>query len=293
MESKFSGMTVLLENTRAKLVFPAKRSQDGVQFHKQTAPNQHIHYDVEVHFVQEGTYRLVSPRQEFLLEKDTVCLIPKGYSHQILRTSEHGELFNVLVSPHTRGSGQKAKAVTQLWNNVREVQIFTGQARICQHIRDFFQACQKTGEVNEHIKQSLMTLVFCLVTEQLSIRFPNRSRLSKACKLPYDGAWFDADLENYIMCNYKQKLSREDVAKHLGISVAQLSRVIQRNYGTNYSQLMTRLRMADAEKLLKTDIPITQIAKSLGYTTYNGFAAAFKKHFGTTPEAMRKEGNTQ
>ena len=83
--------------------------------------------------------------------------------------------------------------------------------------------------------------------------------------------------------------TREDVAKHLGISVAQLSRIIQRNYGTNYSQLMTRLRMTDAEKLLKTDISITDIGKSLGYTTYNGFAAAFKKHFGVCPEEMRSK----
>ena len=113
--------------------------------------------------------------------------------------------------------------------------------------------------------------------------------MANVFQLPYDGAWFDADLENFIMCNYKHKLSREDVAKYLNISVAQLSRIIQRNYGTNYSQLMTRLRMADAQKLLKTDVLITDIAKSLGYTTYNGFAIAFKKHFGTTPEQMRKE----
>ena len=105
--------------------------------------------------------------------------------------------------------------------------------------------------------------------------------------MPYDGAFFDADLENFLMCNYKSKLSREAVAKHLGISSAQLSRIIQRNYGTNYIQLMTRLRMADAKKLLQTDRTITDIGKSLGYSTYNGFAAAFKKHFGITPEEMR------
>jgi two-component system response regulator YesN len=91
------------------------------------------------------------------------------------------------------------------------------------------------------------------------------------------------------MCNYKRKLSREDVAGFLGISAAQLSRIILRNYGTNYSQLITRLRMADAEKMLKTDVPITEIAKSLGYTTYNGFAAAFKKYFGVCPEEMRSK----
>lgn len=291
MESKFSGMTVLLENTRAKLVFPAKVEMGELKFRKNFSPSQHIHYDIEVHFILAGRYRLISQQQDILLEEDSVCLIPKGYSHQILQEEPGSDIFNVLASLHPRGSGVKSKAVTQLWNSFREVQVFEGSHRICQHVRDFGAACKKTGEINEHIKQSLMTLVFCLVTEQLAERFPNRSKVAEACKLPYDGAFFDADLENFLMCNYKSKLSREAVAKHLGISAAQLSRIIQRNYGTNYIQLMTRLRMADAKKLLQTDRTITDIGKSLGYSTYNGFAAAFKKHFGITPEEMR--GNTK
>lgn len=287
MESKFSGMTVLLENTRAKLVFPAKVEMGELKFRKNFSPSQHIHYDIEVHFILAGRYRLISQQQDILLEKDSVCLIPKGYSHQILQEEPGSDIFNVLASLHPRGSGVKSKAVTQLWNGFREVQVFEDGHRICQHVRDFGTACKKTGEINEHIKQSLMTLVFCLVTEKLAERFPNRSKVAEACKLPYDGAFFDADLENFLMCNYKSKLSREAVAKHLGISSAQLSRIIQRNYGTNYIQLMTRLRMADAKKLLQTDRTITDIGKSLGYSTYNGFAAAFKKHFGITPEEMR------
>lgn len=287
MESKFSGMTVLLENTRAKLVFPAKVEMGELTFRKNISPSQHIHYDIEVHFILAGRYRLVSQQQDILLEKDSVCLIPKGYSHQILQEEPGSDIFNVLASLHPRGSGVKSKAVTQLWNGVREVQVFDDSHRICQHVRDFGAACKKTGEINEHIKQSLMTLVFCLVTEKLAQRFPNRSKVAEACKLPYDGAYFDADLENFLMCNYKRKLSREAVAKHIGISAAQLSRVILRNYGTNYSQLMTKLRMADAQKLLQTDMSITDIAKNLGYTTYNGFAAAFKKYYGVSPEGMR------
>lgn len=287
METKFSGMTVLLSNTRAKLVFPAKLEMGEMKFHKETSPNQHIHYDIEVHFILAGRYRLISQQQDILLEADSVCLIPKGFSHQILPEVAKSDIFNVLVSLHPRGNGAKFKAVTQLWNGVREVQVFGDGHRICQHVRDFCAACQNSGEVNEHIKQSLMTLVFCLVTEQLSQRFPNRSRVAKVCNIPYDGAYFDADLENFLMRNYKNKMSREEVAKHIGISAAQLSRIIKRNYGTNYSQLMTSLRMADAKKLLQTDRSITDIAKSLGYTTYNGFAAAFKKYYGVCPEEMR------
>lgn len=288
MESKFSGMTLLLDTTKVKMVFPAKLDNGAGRFQKQTAPSQHIHYDIEVHFILAGQYRLITQQQEYMLETNSVLVIPKGYSHQILSKDEASDIFNVLVSLHPRGTGGKAKAVTQLWNSLKDVQIFPDSHRICGHIRDFCAACQNSGDINEHIKQSLITLAFCLVTEQLSQRFPNRSKVAEACKLPYDGGYFDAELENFLMRNYKGKLSREAVAKHLGISAAQLSRIIKRNYGTNYSQLMTRLRMVDAKKLLQSERTITEIAKSLGYTTYNGFAAAFKKYYGCAPESMRK-----
>lgn len=289
MQTKFSGITVQLSNTRAKLVFPAKLEHGYVEFRKNMGPNQHIHYDIEVHFVLRGSYLLVTAEQEQLLTENTVCVIPKGCSHQLFPETADSDIFNVLVTLAPKGKGGRSKTVTQLWNGLKQVQLFEDSLRICDHVRDFCQACKGSGDVNLHIRESLMTLVFCLVTEKLSDRFPNKSRMATVCDLAYDGAWFDADLENFIMCNYKNKLSREAVAKHLGISAAQLSRIIQRNYGTNYSQLMTRLRMADAKKMLQTDMPIAEIAKSLGYTTYNGFAVAFKKHFGICPEEMRSK----
>ena len=289
MQTKFSGITVQLSNTRAKLVFPAKLEHGYVEFRKNMGPNQHIHYDIEVHFVLRGSYLLVTDRQEYRLGENTVCVIPKGCSHQLFPESADSDIFNILVTLAPKGKGSRSKTVTQLWNGLKQVQLFPENHRICDHVRDFCVACKGSGDVNQHIRESLMTLVFCLVTELLSQQVPSRSLVAQACKLTYDGEWFDADLENFLMCNYKRKLSREDVAKHIGISAAQLSRIIRRNYGTNYSLLMTRLRMEDAKKLLLTDTPIAEIARSLGYTTYNGFAAAFKKYYGVCPEEMRSK----
>lgn len=289
MQTKFRGITVQLANTQAKLVFPAKLDQGHAEFHKGMSSNQHIHYDIEVHFVLNGRYQLNTTQQIIILKENTVCVIPKGCSHQLSPETDDSNIFNMLVTLSSKGKGGRSKTVSQLWNSLKDVQLFPESRRICDHIRDFCSDNRGNDDISIHIKESLMTLVFCLVTEKLSDRFPNRSQMAEVFQLPYDGAWFDADLENFIMCNYKHKLSREDVAEHLSISVAQLSRIIQRNYGANYTQLITALRMVDAKKLLKTDISITDISKILGYTTYNGFATAFKKYFGITPNQMRKE----
>ena len=289
MSGTFSGMTVQLENTRAKLVFPAKQQGGQLRLSRNNSDRQHIHYDIEVHFILQGSYRLLTPQSEYTLEENSLCIIPKGCSHQVLPGLENSQSFNMLVTLHSKGKGVRAKTVTQLWNGVRELQVFPEQNRICEYVRQFHLASQKADDINRHIRDSLMTLIFCLVTEQLSQRFPNRSKMAGVCSLPNTGEWFDADLENFLMHNYRSKLSRETVARHIGISAAQLSRVIRKNYGTNYAGLMTSLRMADARKLLRTEKSIAEIAKLLGYTTYNGFAAAFKKYYKKTPEAMQKE----
>ena len=48
-----------------------------------------------------------------------------------------------------------------------------------------------------------------------------------------------------------------------------------------------RLRMA-RELLAATDIPIVEIAESLGYTTSQNFATAFKEKFDCTPSKFRE-----
>ena len=286
MDSKFAGMKIMLGNTKVKFVFPTKMEIKAVKEQSKKLFGQHIHYDVEIHFFFSGNHRLVTPQQEYALPPDSVCLIPPNYSHQILKEDADCDSFNALVSLRP---GNKEKQTAQLWNGLQEIQVLPESARICQYIKDFREACAREGEMNERIKESLLTLAFCMVTEELTNRFPNRSKVAEACKLPYDGGYFDAELENYLMIHYKGKLSREAMAKHLGISSAQLGRIIHRNYGMNFSQLITRLRMVDAKKLLQTDKTITEIGRFLGYTTYNGFAVAFKKYYGVTPESMRKE----
>lgn len=287
MDSQFSGMQIALDTTKVRLVFPTKLKKKTANSPVKRSTSQHIHYEVEIHFIFAGKYRLITSQKELTLSSNCVCVIPKGHSHQIFPEEGSCDSFNVLAAFQNRSCA--GKATMQLWNGLQDVQVFSNCDRICQHIWDFREAFQKDGEINEQIKESLLTLAFCRVTEELSVNFPNRSKVAEACKLPYDGNYFDAELENYIMVHYKGKLSREALAKHLGISSAQLGRIIHRNYGMNFSQLVTRLRMEDTKKLLQTDMTIAEIGRSLGYTTYNGFAAAFKKYYGVTPESMRKE----
>ena len=60
-------------------------------------------------------------------------------------------------------------------------------------------------------------------------------------------------------------------------------------YGVTVHRYQTRLRMALAKRLvLRTDLPLKAIAGQCGYSDDKNFIAAFKRHFGCPPSALKK-----
>ncbi|MGG4032832.1 helix-turn-helix domain-containing protein [Paenibacillus cisolokensis] len=88
----------------------------------------------------------------------------------------------------------------------------------------------------------------------------------------------------------REELSLTEVAHALGISVPYLSRSFKEEMNVTFVQHLTRLRMAKARELLAdTDNSTTEIALQVGYSDYPHFSKTFKKMYGLTPTAYRKQ----
>jgi AraC-like DNA-binding protein len=60
--------------------------------------------------------------------------------------------------------------------------------------------------------------------------------------------------------------------------------------GHNYSALVTRTRLRiAAEQLAETDMPVSEIAASLGYKDASNFTRAFRSQTGVAPSVYRKK----
>jgi AraC-like DNA-binding protein len=80
-----------------------------------------------------------------------------------------------------------------------------------------------------------------------------------------------------------------DVARHVGLNEYKLKRGFKELFGTTVFSYLTAQRLELALKLLlDTDKTAAEVAFELGYATPQHFGEAFKKHFGTTPKAARK-----
>lgn len=93
---------------------------------------------------------------------------------------------------------------------------------------------------------------------------------------------------NHIEEHYTS-ITLSEMAAFFNYSERQLSRIIKSATGSSFENIIKRLRMKRAKVLLETsDLPVSDIAASIGYYDASSFRQAFKKFYNQTPQESRK-----
>lgn len=94
----------------------------------------------------------------------------------------------------------------------------------------------------------------------------------------------------YINKYYNQKLDLQTIADELFVSTWHLSKVIKKQTGTNFVDLLNSARVENAKKLLvESNMKIYEIAEYVGYTDTAYFSKIFKKITQVTPNEYRNK----
>lgn len=97
---------------------------------------------------------------------------------------------------------------------------------------------------------------------------------------------------DYIERNLENEISLDNIAKNIGYSKFYLNRIFAEYTGiTIYKYLQNRRLTIAAEKLVKTDKPIVEIAYEAGYDTQQSFSFAFKQMYLYPPKIYRELGS--
>jgi len=97
----------------------------------------------------------------------------------------------------------------------------------------------------------------------------------------------------HLKAYMQTSISIKDVAEHVAYtSPGNLSRLLRRQYGMGFRAYLQHLRMTKAAELLaKSSLPVTTIARRVGYRTLQLFAQHFSRHYHMRPREWRKEKN--
>ena len=134
--------------------------------------------------------------------------------------------------------------------------------------------------------QSSMRALLVLLFMNLSRAY---SQLHPLEKEPYETRGVISEIISHINRNI-QAVSLTELAEHFGYSPEYLSRLIKKNTGQSFMELVQKFRMEKAKYYLETsDLPIAEVMELSGFQSSNYFYRFFKAYSGSSPAAYRKQ----
>lgn len=97
-------------------------------------------------------------------------------------------------------------------------------------------------------------------------------------------------LKCYIADHLYEAITREQLADYVYLNPAYLSRLFKREVGESITDYILHERMKIAKELISNStIPISKIAKTLGYSNFSYFSKMFKKVYLSNPQHFRRQ----
>lgn len=95
--------------------------------------------------------------------------------------------------------------------------------------------------------------------------------------------------KEYIEANYDQNIAVADVAGHVFLSQGYFARAFRDEMGLSPMSYLMQVRVKKACDLLEnSDMKVSTVARSVGFSSPQRFNAAFRKQMNNTPMAFRK-----
>lgn len=136
-----------------------------------------------------------------------------------------------------------------------------------ESLRDMIE---QTSDVDELI----YVFETCVSNITKNMKQVNLTNISKHIQMAID----------YINENYRKKLSLEDIAQYINLSVVHTSRLFKKETGKTVLDYISEVKLTKAKQMLDTGkYKVYEVADELGFNNAHYFSTLFKKFTGSTP----------
>ena len=253
----------------------------------------HRHNFIEVLYVCEGSLTNIIGGKEVVIEAGELLFLNQFTRHEILPAGKNDIAINFMILPeffdvaYTMAGSNNILAdflVHVLRQNEEKGEYLhfrVAEVLQIQNLLENMIYSLVTGKGDQNrINQTTMGLIFLYLLDSVQyaeMRVPNQ----------YENMIAMTTLD-YIEQNYKTATLTELCVKlHLPMHV--LSKMIKKNTGFNFKELLQRKRMNKAIELMcETELPISDIIAAVGYETGSYFHRVFREKYHVTPRAFRE-----
>lgn len=253
----------------------------------------HRHNYIEVLYVCEGELVNIIDGRRVVVKKGELLFLNQFTRHEIQRAGENDIAINFMILPeffdvaYTMAGSNNVLAdflVNVLRQNEEKGEYLhfrVAEVLQIQNLLENMIYSLVTGRGDQNrINQTTMGLIFLYLLDSVQyaeMRVPNQ----------YENMISMTTLD-YIEQNYKTAtLTELCVRLHLPMHV--LSKMIKKNTGFNFKELLQRKRMNKAIELMcETELPISDIIAAVGYENGSYFHRVFREKYHVTPRAFRE-----
>ena len=253
----------------------------------------HRHNFIEVLYVCEGSLINIIGGKQVVIEAGELLFLNQFTRHEILPAGKNDIAINFMILPEFFDvaytmSGSNNVLADFLVNVLRQneekgeyLHFRVAEVLQIQNLLENMIYSLVTGRGDQNrINQTTMGLIFLYLLDSVQyaeMRVPNQ----------YENMISMTTLD-YIEQNYKTAtLTELCVRLHLPMHV--LSKMIKKNTGFNFKELLQRKRMNKAIELMcETELPISDIIAAVGYENGSYFHRVFREKYHVTPRAFRE-----
>jgi AraC family transcriptional regulator len=95
------------------------------------------------------------------------------------------------------------------------------------------------------------------------------------------------NVQQLLAARFDQHLTLEDIAAEVNYSPYHLARIFRQQSGQTIHAYLNQIRLRTALDYLQSDMDLTQLALTLGFSSHSHFTQAFRQAFGTLPSQLR------
>ncbi len=145
-------------------------------------------------------------------------------------------------------------------------------------IRELQQCMERSEHIGNYFDQLICLLFTAIGNDYHRQRYPHKPGIRHLRKAT-----------DYISSNFHREIGCREIAAQAGVSLNYLNKLFTEQFGMTVNAYVNYLRIQEAGQLIeRTDIPLTEIYRQVGYKTNQNFNKQFIKQHGLAPSAYRR-----
>ena len=177
-------------------------------------------------------------------------------------------------------------------------EVFPELSQKMMRLQDLTEAVRYEGAAREHLVKLLMDMdseapetrsasAVSLMAEMANLG--DAVRVSSISKLSSADKRLD-EIRIYVHCNYARPITIEEIASYVGMNRTAFCAFYKKETGKTFITALNEFRLEMAAQLLQShpEMPVSDVAESVGFGTLPHFVRSFTKWKGVSPGKWRK-----